>query len=354
MERYAPNAEGPRVSRDVVSRAMTVEIREGRGVGALRTTSTLHLEHLGARCHPRAAARHRRDRAHLCRRRCHASSRSRCCRPSTTTWAAFPATVHGEVVTAARRRSGCIVAGSHGRRRGGVRLRCTVPTASASNSLLDLVIFGREAARRCARSHQARRAPPGVGQGCRGAALAARSAAPRRAASAAPRRSASRCKRPCSWMRRCFAPGSRSRAGHREACRHVCLVRQRARHATARSSGTPTSSKRSSLTTCCCRRPPPSTRPRTAPRVVARMRARTFPERDDVQLAEAHARVGGRATGRCASTTDPVHLNTLTRDVESIPPKAGLTKEAMANSACRKLAHRESARTARRSPPAAR
>jgi succinate dehydrogenase/fumarate reductase flavoprotein subunit len=32
MERYAPNAKDL-ASRDVVSRSMTIEIREGRGVG---------------------------------------------------------------------------------------------------------------------------------------------------------------------------------------------------------------------------------------------------------------------------------------------------------------------------------
>jgi succinate dehydrogenase / fumarate reductase flavoprotein subunit len=35
-------------SRDVVSRSMTIEIREGRGVGADRDHILLHLEHLGA------------------------------------------------------------------------------------------------------------------------------------------------------------------------------------------------------------------------------------------------------------------------------------------------------------------
>ena len=47
MERYAPNAKDL-ASRDVVSRAMTIEIREGRGVGPTRITSILHLEHLGS------------------------------------------------------------------------------------------------------------------------------------------------------------------------------------------------------------------------------------------------------------------------------------------------------------------
>jgi succinate dehydrogenase / fumarate reductase flavoprotein subunit len=45
MERYAPSAKDL-ASRDVVSRAMTVEIREGRGVGPLKDHLYLHLEHL--------------------------------------------------------------------------------------------------------------------------------------------------------------------------------------------------------------------------------------------------------------------------------------------------------------------
>ena len=47
MERYAPTAKDL-ASRDVVSRAMTMEIREGRGVGAENDHIMLHLEHLGA------------------------------------------------------------------------------------------------------------------------------------------------------------------------------------------------------------------------------------------------------------------------------------------------------------------
>jgi len=46
MERYAPNAKDL-ASRDVVSRSITVEIREGRGVGPERDHVYLHLEHLG-------------------------------------------------------------------------------------------------------------------------------------------------------------------------------------------------------------------------------------------------------------------------------------------------------------------
>ena len=45
MERYAPNAKDL-ASRDVVSRAMTIEIREGRGVGPKKDHIFLHLDHL--------------------------------------------------------------------------------------------------------------------------------------------------------------------------------------------------------------------------------------------------------------------------------------------------------------------
>lgn len=45
MERYAPSAKDL-ASRDVVSRSMTIEIREGRGVGKKKDHIHLHLEHL--------------------------------------------------------------------------------------------------------------------------------------------------------------------------------------------------------------------------------------------------------------------------------------------------------------------
>jgi len=47
MERYAPNAKDL-ASRDVVSRSMTIEIREGRGVGPKKDHIHLNLQHLGS------------------------------------------------------------------------------------------------------------------------------------------------------------------------------------------------------------------------------------------------------------------------------------------------------------------
>ncbi len=45
MERYAPHVKDL-ASRDVVSRSMTIEIREGRGVGPMKDHIYLHLDHL--------------------------------------------------------------------------------------------------------------------------------------------------------------------------------------------------------------------------------------------------------------------------------------------------------------------
>src|SRR6188508_2724409 len=47
MERYAPSVKDL-APRDMVSRSMTIEIREGRGVGPKKDHIFLHLEHLGA------------------------------------------------------------------------------------------------------------------------------------------------------------------------------------------------------------------------------------------------------------------------------------------------------------------
>ena len=71
MERYAPHAKDL-ASRDVVSRAMTIEIREGRGCGPQKDHILLHLEHLDPEGAARAPARHLRDREDLRRRRCDA------------------------------------------------------------------------------------------------------------------------------------------------------------------------------------------------------------------------------------------------------------------------------------------
>jgi succinate dehydrogenase / fumarate reductase flavoprotein subunit len=146
MERYAPNAKDL-ASRDVVSRAMTMEVREGRGVGAERDHIDLHLEHLGpAVIHERLPGIAETARIFA------GVDVTREPIPVQPTvhynMGGIPCNYHGEVVRPKDGDPDSVVAGLmavgeaacvsvHGANRLG------------SNSLLDLVIFGREAARRC-------------------------------------------------------------------------------------------------------------------------------------------------------------------------------------------------------------
>ena len=150
MERYAPNAKDL-ASRDVVSRSMTIEIREGRGVGAEQDHIYSAPRAPRPRGHRGATARDRGNRTNFRRRGRDDASRFRCCRPCTTTWAAFPTNFNGEVVTSKDGDPEAVVPGLmavgeaacvsvHGANRLG------------SNSLLDLVVFGRAAAHCCAAS----------------------------------------------------------------------------------------------------------------------------------------------------------------------------------------------------------
>ncbi|GAB6141891.1 succinate dehydrogenase flavoprotein subunit [Methylosoma difficile] len=147
MERYAPSAKDL-ASRDVVSRAMTIEINEGRGVGKLKDHIYLHIEHL--------------DPAIIHERLPGIAETSRIFAGVDVTKQPIPVlpTVHynmggiptnykAEVVTLDGENPDKVVPGLmaigeaacvsvHGANRLG------------SNSLLDLVVFGRSAAIRCA------------------------------------------------------------------------------------------------------------------------------------------------------------------------------------------------------------
>ncbi|MEZ5814895.1 MAG: succinate dehydrogenase flavoprotein subunit [Alphaproteobacteria bacterium] len=147
MERYAPSAKDL-ASRDVVSRSMTIEIREGRGVGEHKDHIHLHLEHLDPDIiHSRlpGIAESARIFAGVDVTKepipvlptCHYNM------------GGIPANYHCEVINPTKRDPNAIVPGLmaigeaacvsvHGANRLG------------SNSLLDLVVFGRSAANRCA------------------------------------------------------------------------------------------------------------------------------------------------------------------------------------------------------------
>jgi succinate dehydrogenase / fumarate reductase flavoprotein subunit len=147
MERYAPSAKDL-ASRDVVSRSMTVEIREGRGVGPKKDHIFLHLDHL--------------DPKVLAERLPGISESARIFAGVDVTREPIPViptvhynmggiatNYHGEALTKkggdpdtvipglmALGEAGCVSV--HGANRLG------------SNSLIDLVVFGRAAALKCA------------------------------------------------------------------------------------------------------------------------------------------------------------------------------------------------------------
>jgi succinate dehydrogenase / fumarate reductase flavoprotein subunit len=147
MERYAPSAKDL-ASRDIVSRAMTMEVRDGRGVGAQNDHIHLHLEHL--------------DPSVLAERLPGISESAKIFAgvdiaaepiPVLPTvhynMGGIPTNYHGEALTKANGDPDAVVPGLmavgeaacvsvHGANRLG------------SNSLVDLVVFGRAAGARCA------------------------------------------------------------------------------------------------------------------------------------------------------------------------------------------------------------
>jgi len=147
MERYAPNAKDL-ASRDVVSRSMTIEIREGRGVGEHSDHIHLHLQHLGAE-----VINERLPGIAETAQIFAGVDVTKAPIPVLPTvhynMGGVPANYHGEVVTLRDGQAETVVPGLmavgeaacvsvHGANRLG------------SNSLLDLVVFGRAAAKRCA------------------------------------------------------------------------------------------------------------------------------------------------------------------------------------------------------------
>src|SRR5213595_3078972 len=147
MERYAPNAKDL-ASRDVVSRAMTVEVREGRGVGPEHDHIALHLEHLGEGViHERLPGIAETARIFA------GVDVTREPIPVQPTvhynMGGIPCNYRGEVVRPKDGDPDSVVPGLMAE---GEAACVSVHGANrlGSNSLLDLVIFGREAARRCA------------------------------------------------------------------------------------------------------------------------------------------------------------------------------------------------------------
>jgi succinate dehydrogenase / fumarate reductase flavoprotein subunit len=149
MERYAPNAKDL-ASRDVVSRSMTIEIREGRGVGEHKDHINLDLTHLDPKdIHEKlpGIAESARIFANV--------DVTREPIPVLPTvhynMGGIPTNYHGEVVQLRNGNPDEVVPGLYAI---GEAACVSVHGANrlGSNSLLDLVVFGRAVANRCAES----------------------------------------------------------------------------------------------------------------------------------------------------------------------------------------------------------
>jgi succinate dehydrogenase / fumarate reductase flavoprotein subunit len=147
MERYAPSAKDL-ASRDVVSRAMTMEIREGRGVGREKDHIHLHLEHLDPKIlHERLPGISESAKIFA------GVDVTREPIPVLPTvhynMGGIPTNYHGEVLTKLNGDPDAIVPGLMAL---GEAACVSVHGANrlGSNSLIDLVVFGRAAGARCA------------------------------------------------------------------------------------------------------------------------------------------------------------------------------------------------------------
>src|SRR5918997_12895 len=147
MERYAPSAKDL-ASRDVVSRAMTIEIREGRGVGAHKDHMFLHLDHLA----PEVLAERLpgiSDSARIVAGVDIAREPVPVIPTVHYNMGGIATNFHGEVLTKKNGNDDYVVPGLMAL---GEAACVSVHGANrlGSNSLIDLVVFGRAAAMRCA------------------------------------------------------------------------------------------------------------------------------------------------------------------------------------------------------------
>ena len=147
MERYAPQYKDL-ASRDVVSRSMTIEIREGRGVGEHKDHILLDLTHLG----PEVIHEKLPGIAESARIFANVDVEKQPIPVIPTVhynMGGIPTNYHGEVVQLRHGDPDSVVPGLYSI---GEAACVSVHGANrlGSNSLLDLVVFGRAVANRCA------------------------------------------------------------------------------------------------------------------------------------------------------------------------------------------------------------
>ena len=217
MERYAPHAKDL-ASRDVVSRAMTIEIREGRGVGKEKDHIYLHLDHLDPKIlHERLPGITENAKVFA------GVDLRREPMPVLPTvhynMGGIPTNYHGEMLTLKDGNPDYVVPGLmaigeaacvsvHGANRLG------------SNSLIDLVVFGRAAGLQAAKTVEAGSSQaPLASDAVRAGALAPRQVPPCQGRHSRPRRCASRCRRSCRPTARCSATARCWRRARRRSSR---------------------------------------------------------------------------------------------------------------------------------------
>jgi succinate dehydrogenase / fumarate reductase flavoprotein subunit len=317
MERYAPHAKDL-ASRDVVSRAITVEIREGRGVGPRRDHAHLHLEHL--------------DPALIHERLPGIAETARIFAGVDVTKEPIPVlpTVHYNM--------GGIPANYHGevRRVDGQGREEIVPGVFAvgetacvsvhganrlgSNSLLDLVVFGRASALRCGEVLTAGARLPALPEEATDRILA-RFDALRNAAGSEP---TARLRERMQRTMQSEASVFRTKETLEQACRDLEEIRRATQdirlsdHGLVWNTDLVETLEYENLLACAIVTAESALRREESRGAHAR---EDFPERDDKKWLK-HTQATLDAKGRLSFAYRPVHLEPLSGEVPSIPLKA--------------------------------
>ena len=317
MERYAPHYKDL-ASRDVVSRSMTIEIREGRGVGEHKDHILLDLTHLGPEViHEKlpGIAESARIFAGV-----DVSKQPIPVLPTVHyNMGGIPTNYHGEVVQKVGDDPNKVIEGLYAI---GEAACVSVHGANrlGSNSLLDLVVFGRAVAERAAQTIASGTSHKTLPADATDAALAnldklrnakgSRSTAEIRLdmqrtmqSDAAVFRTSKTLKEGCEKMDKVFASFDEVRIADRSLVWNSDLIE--------------TYELQNLLYNAVA----------TINSAEQRHESRgahaheDFPNRDDVNW-QKHTLVKVDAKGKCGFDYRPVHMNTLTDEVKTVPPKA--------------------------------